>query len=96
MKFGRIKAIGNVFTKHQKKNNTMSLKIEQRIIGNQITEFEPKIYSTGVHLIPMKVELDGKEKFVWVADEFKDDTFFDGKNVSPKVLANKIEELFVE
>lgn len=74
----------------------MSLKIEQRITGNQITEFEPRIYSTGVHLIPMKVELNGKEKFIWVADEFNDDTFIDGKNISPKILSNKIEELFTE
>ncbi len=74
----------------------MSLKIEQRIIGNQITEFEPRIYSTGVHLIPMKVKLNGKEKFIWVADEFEGDTYFDGKDISAKVLSNRIEEMFVE
>ena len=69
----------------------MSLKIEQRIIGNQITEFEPKIYSTGVHLIPMKVELDGKEKFVWVADEFGDDTSLTGKMFLQKFLQIKLK-----
>ena len=74
----------------------MSLRIEQRINSNQITEFEPRIYSTGVHLIPMKVELNGNEKFIWVADEFEEDTFFDGKNISPKVFSNKLEEMFVE
>jgi hypothetical protein len=96
LKFGKIKVIGNVFIKHQKKNKTMSLKIEQRIIGNQITEFEPRIYSTGVYLIPMKVELNGKEKFIWVADEFSDEAFIDGKNISPKIISNKIEEMFVK
>ena len=74
----------------------MSLKIEQRIIGNQITEFEPRIYSTGVHLVPTKVELNGKEKIIWVADEFNDDTFLDGKNIIPRVISNNIEELLVE
>lgn len=74
----------------------MSLKIEQRIIGNQITEFEPRIFSTGVHLIPMKVELNGEEKFIWVADEFEDESYFDGKIITPEVILNKIEELFVE
>ncbi|HVA97368.1 MAG TPA: hypothetical protein VNG53_00620 [Bacteroidia bacterium] len=72
----------------------MSLKIEQRLIGNQITDVEHRIYSTGVHLSPMKVELNGIEKFIWVADEFIDDTYSEGKNISPKVLANNIEELY--
>jgi len=74
----------------------MSLKIEQRINGNQITEFEPRIYSTGVCLVPMKVEMNGEEKFIWVADEFEDDTFFDGKDISPKVLAKDIKGLFTK
>jgi len=72
----------------------MSLKVEQRLVENQITEFEPRIYSSGVYLVPMKVELNGKEKFIWVADEFNDDTFYDGELISPKLLANKIEGLF--
>lgn len=74
----------------------MSLRIEQRIIGNQITEFEPRIYSTGVYLIPMKIEMNGNEKFIWVADEFYDDTFIDGKSISPKIISNKIEDFFVQ
>lgn len=74
----------------------MSLIIEQRINGNQITEFEPRIYSTGVLLVPMKVEINGNEKFIWVADEFADDTFFEGKNISAKVFSNKLEEMFVK
>jgi len=73
----------------------MSLKIEQRIIENQITEFEPRIYSTGVHLVPMKVKLGGKENFVWVADEFDDDTYFDDKLISHQVNYDKIDEIYV-
>lgn len=72
----------------------MSLKIEQRISGNQITEFDPRIYSTGVYLIPIKVELNGKEKFIWVADEFNNDSYIDGKNISPNIISNKIDEMF--
>ncbi|OFX62208.1 MAG: hypothetical protein A2046_00865 [Bacteroidetes bacterium GWA2_30_7] len=72
----------------------MCLKIEQILIGKQITEFEPKIYSTGVHLIPMKVEMNGKEKFIWVAEEFEGDTYFDGINISARVISNSIKELF--
>jgi len=72
----------------------MSLKVEQKIIGTQFTEFEPRIYSTGVHLVPMKINVEGKEKFIWVAEEFENDTFFDGKNISPRVISNNMRELF--
>ncbi|PIY03195.1 MAG: hypothetical protein COZ21_10210, partial [Bacteroidetes bacterium CG_4_10_14_3_um_filter_31_20] len=58
-------------------------------------EFEPRIYSTGVHLVPMKVKLGGKENFVWVVDEFDDDTYFDDKLISPQVISDKIDELYV-
>lgn len=81
--------------KLSEKNKIMSLKIEQRIIGYQITEFEPRIYSTGVNLVPMKVELNGKEKFIWVADEFDDDTYIDAKLISPRIISDKIDELYV-
>lgn len=72
----------------------MSLKIEQRIIGKQITEFEPRIYSTGVHLIPLMAILNGVEKFIWVADEFSDETFFDGQIISANVLSSSIDAMF--
>lgn len=74
----------------------MSLKIEQRLLGYQFTEFEPRIYATGVHLVPMKVDLNGIEQFIWVADEFNDDTYFDGKNISPEIISNSIEKMFVD
>jgi hypothetical protein len=72
----------------------MSLKIEQRISGEQITEFFPRIFSIGVHLIPMKIIENDTEKFIWVADEFSEDTYLDGAIVSPNVIADKIEELY--
>lgn len=72
----------------------MGLKIEQRLLNKEFTEAEPKIFSTGVHLVPMKISVEGKEKFIWVAEEFEDDTYFDGRNISARIIANKIEELF--
>jgi hypothetical protein len=72
----------------------MSLKVEQRLSGEQITEFFPKIFSTGVHLIPMKIIEKDKEKFIWVANEFTEDTYLDGDIVSPNIIADKIETLY--
>jgi len=43
----------------------------------------------------MKVKLGGKENFVWVVDEFDDDTYFDDKLISPQVISDKIDELYV-
>jgi hypothetical protein len=74
----------------------MSLKIEQRLMKSQFTEAEPTIYSTGVYLIPMKILLNGKERFVWVANEFDNDTFIDGKCVSPIIFSNNFNKMFIE
>ena len=72
----------------------MGLKIEQRLLNNEFTEDEPKIFSTGVYLVPMKIKEEGKEKFIWVAEEFEDDTSLNEKNISVRVISNNIEELF--
>ncbi|MDR0612945.1 MAG: hypothetical protein LBG45_05615 [Dysgonamonadaceae bacterium] len=64
----------------------MSLKIEQRLWGKQITEFSPRIFSTGVHLIPMKIFENDSAKIIWVADEFTDDIYLNGTIVSPLLL----------
>ena len=74
----------------------MSLKIEQRQLNKQFTEFEPKIYATGVYLVPMKINISGEEKWIWVAEEFNDDTYFDGKNISVRLISDTIEDLIVE
>jgi hypothetical protein len=42
------------------------------------------------------VELVGIERFIWAVNEFNVDSYFDGKNVSPNIISNKIEEMFVE
>lgn len=71
----------------------MSLKAEQRLLNHQFTEFEPKIYVTGASLVPMEIEMKGTKKFVWVAEEFNDDSFLDGSAISPKLIANSIDDL---
>ncbi len=71
----------------------MSLKIEERLLGQTFTEENPVIYSNGVYLRPLKIFINGVAHFVWVVDRFNDDTFFEGKNVSPNVISNGINEL---
>ena len=72
----------------------MSLKIEQRLDGESFTELEPRIYSTGVFLVPMRVTLKNKKRFIWVVDEFEDDTFDqNGLMCEPKIYSDDIERL---
>jgi hypothetical protein len=74
----------------------MNLKTEQILRDIQFTERYPRIYSDGVYLVPMKIQINGIDQFVWIADEFNDDIFdSDGNNISVKVIANTIEKLYV-
>ena len=74
----------------------MSLKVEQILSNFQFTERQPRVYSVGVHLVPMKINIKGIDKFIWVADEFYDDTFdVNGNNISPRVIADSIDDLYV-
>jgi len=74
----------------------MSLKVEQILRDFQFTERHPRIYSTGVFLVPMKIQIRGIDQFIWVADNFKDDTFdSDGNNISANTIADSIEYLYV-
>ena len=74
----------------------MSLKVEQILINFQFAERQPRVYSVGVHLVPMKINIKGMDKFIWVADEFYDDTFdVNGNNISPRVIADSIDDLYV-
>lgn len=70
--------------------------IEQKLLGHQITESEPAIYSTGVYLVPMKVMINNSNKYLWVASEFNDDSYIIGDTVqacSPKIIADKLKML---
>ncbi|MDR2836335.1 MAG: hypothetical protein LBV69_09145 [Bacteroidales bacterium] len=53
----------------------MSLQIEQKLTDYQFNEKQPKIYSIDVSLVTMRISVKGKERFIWVADDFKDDSF---------------------
>ena len=71
----------------------MSLKTEQRLNNGQFTEFAPRIYSTGVHLVPMELLINGVKQFIWVADDFNGETYLNGKLISPQIQAKNIVEL---
>lgn len=72
----------------------MSLKIEQRLDEYFFTESEPRIYTTGAYLVPMKLRNKGKEKYIWVVDEFKDDTFNpEGVNCIPRLYVSNKSDL---
>lgn len=71
----------------------MSLKIEQRLDSVFISEHKPRIYATGVYLVPMKV-IDGeKERYVWVVDEFNDDSYLNGELCSPIEYTDNLKDL---
>lgn len=72
----------------------MSLKIEQCLDDNYFTDTEPKIHTTGAYLIPLEIYKNNKKRYVWVVDEFSDDTFNKGGEIChPNVYSNKIKDL---
>ena len=73
----------------------MSLKVEQRLLNCQVTDFEPTIYTTGAYLIPLKVVFKGIEKYIWVVNEIDNDCFFDGKNCIVNVIADNKKDLII-
>ena len=56
----------------------MSLRIEQRLDNEFFTETGPRIYTTGAHIVPMKIKIGQNTRYVWVVDEFKDDSYDEG------------------
>jgi len=53
----------------------MSLKIMQKLDEYTFTESKPRIFSTGAFLVPMEIIKNGMKRYVWVVDEFIDDTY---------------------
>lgn len=75
----------------------MSLKIEQKLDQHFFTQAEPRIFTTGAYLVPMQIVVDGKQRYVWVVDEFEDETYNDeGLSVSPNVYADNLTALLNE
>ena len=71
----------------------MSLRIEQRLDNAFFTETGTRIYTTGDHIVPMKIKIGQKQRYVWVVDEFDDDSYLDGKYCNPVVYANSSKNL---
>ena len=73
----------------------MNLKVEQRLDNYYFTETEPRIYTTGAFLVPMEINKNGKKRYVWVVDEFNDDTYDgNGEFRSVSVYSDKKKNLF--
>ena len=73
----------------------MSLKEEQILRNYYLTEKQPQIYSTGVYLVLMKISMRGIDQFIWVADEFSDDSFDDeGDLIDPFIISNALERMY--
>ena len=73
----------------------MGLKEEQILRNCRLAERRPRIYSTGVYLVPLKIQICGIDQFVWVADDFNDDSFDDqGNLVSPYIISDEHERMY--
>jgi hypothetical protein len=73
-----------------------NLQIEQCLKDCKFTEDALRIYATGAYLIPMKISIKGIDHFIWVADDFNDDVFdTKGNNISVKVIADTVENLYI-
>jgi hypothetical protein len=73
----------------------MNLKAAQILFDTQFAARKPRIYATGVHLVPMKISIQRIEHYVWVADEFNDDSFDnEGKTINPHIVACEIEKMY--
>lgn len=57
-------------------------------IKNQTT-----IFSTGVFLESAECVIDGKKQWRWVAVNFEDESFLNGKAINPIEYANNEEKL---
>ncbi len=75
----------------------MTLRITQKLHEHTFTEIEPMVYTTGAYLSPMRIKINNKIRYVWVVDEYNDDTYVcpSGKGCSPRIFANSAKELLV-
>lgn len=74
----------------------MSLKIEQILDNNFISEGFPKIYTIGAKVVPLEITKNGKKRYVWVVDEFCDDVYNEnGESCKAYVYSDKLERLMI-
>ncbi|OGI65632.1 hypothetical protein A3H53_00180 [Candidatus Nomurabacteria bacterium RIFCSPLOWO2_02_FULL_40_10] len=57
------------------------------------TNNQTTIFSTGVFLESVECIINGKKKWRWVATDFEDESFLNGKAINPFEYANKKEKL---
>jgi len=58
-----------------------------------VTKGRPMIYTTGAFLSPTMRILDGGGVWVWVVEEFTDDSYMDGKVCVPQEFAYSSNDL---
>jgi hypothetical protein len=74
----------------------MSLKIEQILDGYTFTESKPEIFTNGVKLVPLLLNHNNKIRYVWVVNEFVDESFDStGKTINPIVYSDSIKSLVI-
>ena len=73
----------------------MSLQVEERLGGFRATLPSPKIYTTGAYLVPIVIMVGDSKRFVWVVEQFNDDSYHDGKLCSPVVLSDSLEKILI-
>jgi hypothetical protein len=72
----------------------MNLKTEQILNNFSFTERKPKLYTTGARLVPLEIKKGNTKRFVWVVDEFDDDTYdSNGDLVTAREYADSVERL---
>lgn len=55
-----------------------------------------RIYTTGAFLKAKNININGKDYWFWVVEEFTDDSFLDGKTCNPKEFAKNKDDLLIE
>ncbi len=58
-----------------------------------VTKGRPMIYTTGAFISPTMRIIDGEEVWMWVVEEFTDDSYMDGKVCVPKEFAYSSDDL---
>lgn len=58
-----------------------------------VTKGRPMIYTTGAFISPTMRVINGEEVWMWVVEEFTDDSYMDGKVCSPKEFAYSSDDL---
>ena len=57
------------------------------------TKNQAIIFSTGVFLESIECVVNGKKQWRWMAVDFEDESFLNGKSINPIEYANKKEKL---